>query len=490
MALDTLTAAPGDAAAAHPNPHADSYERLCQRQLHDMRAGMPAAIARLNWSAEQLAAERTRRLRRLLQIAKDQSPWHRRRLAHIDAATFTEARLDEIPPMTKHDLVVHFDQLVTDRRLNLEMTEAHLAALRADAYLLERYHVNASGGSSGQRSVYVHDWDGWIDGFSGFARHVLRHMAATRDAASAPQPFVGAVVASYDPTHMSCAMPQTFNDPTMADWKRFPVTQPFAEIVGGLNRVQPHVLIGYASMLHQLARAAQVGALTIAPQLVVSTSEPLLPEMRKTLTAAWAGARLLNYWASTEAAPLAISCGVDDGMHLSDDIVIVEPVDAHGRRVPPGVRSAKVYMTNLHNPTPLPLIRYELSDQVMLLERPCRCGSAHRRIDDVHGRQEDMFVYAGAVCVHPVVFVTRIDKERHVVEYQVVQTANGAAVSLVCNGDIDLARLRDGLAADLRRLGVAGAEVTVEVIERIERQRSGKLKRFVSLSASAATARS
>src|SRR6185436_8724002 len=155
MSLDTIAAKTGHAAGADPIPRGNSYESLSQRQLRDMRAGMPGAIARLGWPAEELLAERTRRLRRLLKVAKEQSPWHRQRLRHIDASAFTEARLAEIPPMTKRDVMAHFDQLVTDRRLTLDVAEAHLASLQGDAYLLDRYHVNASGGSIGRRSVFV-----------------------------------------------------------------------------------------------------------------------------------------------------------------------------------------------------------------------------------------------------------------------------------------------------------------------------------------------
>jgi phenylacetate-CoA ligase len=71
-------------------------------------------------------------------------------------------------------------------------------------------------------------------------------------------------------------------------------------------------------------------------------------------------------------------------MHLADDLVIVEPVDEHGDPVPPGVRSDRVYLTNLFNLV-MPLIRYEITDPVTAINGPCACGSAHRRIADIQG---------------------------------------------------------------------------------------------------------
>ena len=80
--------------------------------------------------------------------------------------------------------------------------------------------------------------------------------------------------------------------------------------------------------------------------------------------------------------------------HLSDDLLIVEPVDEDGLPVAPGERSAKVYLTNLFNRA-LPLIRYEITDEVTIAAEPCPCGSAHRCVSDIQGRLDDAFVYDG-----------------------------------------------------------------------------------------------
>jgi hypothetical protein len=131
-------------------------------------------------------------------------------------------------------------------------------------------------------------------------------------------------------------------------------------------------------------------------------------------------------------------------MHLTDDLLLIEPVDAAGRPVPVGVPSAKVYLTNLYNLT-LPLIRYEITDEVTLLDEPCACGSRHRHIEDIRGRNEDGFVYPDGRSVHPYVFESALAGERNVVEYQVLQTRRGASVAVVCQGEVDLEELRDGL---------------------------------------------
>lgn len=459
---------------------ANCYESLRQRHLLGMRARVPVLLERLDWPAEKLKAWREARLRELVRDAQVHSVWFGRRFAGIDAVALTEDSLKDLPPMTKDDVMAHFDEIVTDSRLTLDVCETHLAQLKSDAYLLDRYHVSASGGSSGRRGLGVYDWEGWADGWAGFLRCLVRLRARDPDAAPARNPIVAAAIAALDPTHMSSAVPQTFSDPTTMVMHRFPVTLPFEQIAAGVDALKPDLLIGYASMLHRLACAAQEGALAVTPKIIVSASEPLLAETRRAINTAWS-ARMLNFWASTEAMTLAVSCGFGPGMHLNDDQLIIEPVDADGHAVPCGVRAAKIYVTNLSNVRPLPLIRYEITDEVTLLDTQCPCGSAHRLIDDLQGRLDDGFYYPRIGMIHPHIFRSRLSQERYIVEYQVRQTPRGAAIATCCNGEVDFARIQDSLVYDLDRIGLAAAEISIARVDKIARQKSGKLKRFVPL---------
>jgi phenylacetate-CoA ligase len=127
------------------------YEDLRQRHLADLAALLPEHVQRLRWPAERIRQERRDRLRELLRVATASSPWHRDRLAGVDPDTLEEADLAGLPPMTKDDLMANWDGVVTDRRLTLDLVEGHLAGLESDAYLFDRFHAVASGGTSGRR---------------------------------------------------------------------------------------------------------------------------------------------------------------------------------------------------------------------------------------------------------------------------------------------------------------------------------------------------
>ena len=456
-----------------------TYEELRQRHVADAASMLPGMLERLDWSADRLAAHRQAELRRLVRVAKDLSPWHRKRLADVNPDEVDESRLAELPVMTKDDLMADFDEIVTDDRLHLDVVEDHLDSLTADAYLFDRYHAVASGGSTGRRGVFVYDWDSWAVFYWSALRYEIR--ALRQDANRAAAPRRGALVYAYHATHVSGAMGQTFATGEI-ELHRFPVTLPLDEIVAGLGACQPTLLSGYPSVLFGLAKEARQGRLRIAPARISCAGEPLLPEIRAALEEAW-NVPVINLYGASEFGGTA-SCGLGPWLHLSDDLVIIEPVDAAGRPVPPGVCSDKIYVTNLFNYT-MPFIRYEVTDQLQFLDGACPCGSAHQRIADPQGRQDDCFRY-GDLTVNAHVFRSVLSRQRNVVEYQVRQTASGADVAVRCIGPVNCGEVATEITRDLKTLGLDSPEITVVPVEHLERiAASGKLKRFIPLGAKA-----
>jgi phenylacetate-CoA ligase len=452
------------------------YQSLRRRHFTNAMAQLDEHVARLTWARERIAAERQVRLRRLLEIARERSPWHRDRLADIDEKTFSASQLGGLAPMTKNDLLGHFDDIVTDHRLSLGLVEAHLERLESDGYLLDEYHAIASGGSSGQRGVYVYDWAGWATYYLSAARHIASDRM--HDPVLAAAPRVEAVIAADKPTHGSSALYQTFSNPAFTS-VRLPISLPMAEVVARLNDLQPTALRGYPSALDLLGFEARAGRLRIAPLRLRCVGEAILPEVRDRLERTWR-APVHSQWVASETGTLGYSCPRGRGLHLNDDLVIVEPVDGDGRPVPPGQVSAKVHVTNLYN-TLLPLIRFEVTDEVTVLEGTCQCGSAYTWIDDVHGRLDDSLTYPGGVTVHPFVLRSPLGRQRNIAEYQVHQTLRGVKILFRPVGEVDLRAVHAELVAGLAAAGLSSAEVVLIPVAHIALQGTGKLKRFVPL---------
>ena len=451
------------------------YEHLRRRHLSRAMVLAPHLIDQLDWPADRLATHRVERLRELVTVAINSSPWHRERLAGVDPAGLDLATLRQIEPMTKTELMEHFDGIVTDPRLSLEMVNGYLGAVTTGDYLLDGYTAITSGGSSGERAVFVYDWDGWATLWVMLFRYLLRTKLTDPELASRPVVMAWVMAAHF--THATAAMARTFSGPQFSN-HRFPVTLPTEDIVAGLNAVQPDFLVAYSSALHVLSFEAAAGRLRIAPRRVLSAAEPLLPEIRAAAEAAW-GVPVGNTWGTSEGGGNGIAC--DRGRtHLSEDLLIVEPVDARGRPVAPGERSAKVYLTNLYNHA-LPLIRYEITDEVTVLPEPCPCGSAMPCIGDIQGRIDEVFEYSGRQ-IHPHVFRSVFGRHAGIVEYQVRQTPAGTHIIVRCHTPVDLDTIRRELEETLSGLGLQRPQISVEAVERIKRDNGpAKLKRFVPL---------
>ena len=145
----------------------------------------------------------------------------------------------------------------------------------------------------------------------------------------------------------------------------------------------------------------------IMPRFVFSASEVLTDSTRKLATAAW-GRSPYNVYAATETSGIAAECGEHAGMHLFEDLVITEVVDADNQPVPPGEYGAKVLVTVLFSRT-VPLIRYEMSDSLQLGgNHHCPCGRPYALITGIQGREQESLTFPtgdGQVrAVQPIVF--------------------------------------------------------------------------------------
>jgi phenylacetate-coenzyme A ligase PaaK-like adenylate-forming protein len=456
----------------YPAP-VSGYEELRARHVALADRLVDEHVARISWSPAEVSAEQRRALRALLGVASARSVWHRERLAGIDLDSVTVADIETLPVMTKSHLMDNFDDIVTDRRLGRDVCANHLDHLVKDAYLFDEFHVVASGGSSGQPAMFVYGWEAWAICYASIVRFQVRDWSTDPELADVPR--VTAVVAAAQATHLSAALGRTFSG-TEATRHFLPVTLPLVDIVAGLNEIQPTILQGYSSVLHRLAVEARRGRLRIRPRRINPISEPLIPETRSLLGEVW-GVPVTNGYGMSEGL---FANGCTHGLHVPDDLCLVENVARDGQAVPPGQPGERILVTNLYNPA-LPLIRYEVTDEVRVIPGPCPCGSALRRIADPQGRLDDTFAYPDGITVHPHVFRDVLGQHRTLVEYQVRQTPRGATIAIVTAGPTDEAALAESIAAALRRVGLARAVVTTEVVTAIDRQRSGKLKRFVAL---------
>lgn len=307
-----------------------AYERLRAAHLHAVRASLEDHLARLDWPRERIERYRTQRLRALLAFARERSPFHAARLADIDPATATVDDLARLPPMVKHEAQDEWDRIVTAPGLDRAGAERVLAEQRWFSYTPAGQQVFSSGGSSGVRGVYVWDWEQFVTLACLAWRWQVR---AERAGGSADRPARLAVLEAGEPPHASTPLFDVATGPTMQTVV-IPAAAPFDEVLQAVSDARPTHLVGYATVIGRLARAAVGGALDIRPVRVSTNSEPLSAEDRDAIHAAW-GAPVHNLWGSTEIGVQAVGCDHGDGLHVCEDEVILERVDPDGRPVGP-----------------------------------------------------------------------------------------------------------------------------------------------------------
>jgi phenylacetate-coenzyme A ligase PaaK-like adenylate-forming protein len=451
------------------------FETLRASVQAELLARAPEQIGRLRWGREQIEAAQRDGLRALLAHAIENSPFHRQRLVGIDPSQLELTDLQCLPVMTKAEMMDSLDAVFTDRRLSRDLAEQALAATAAEPIpILGEYVAVASGGSSGQRGLFVSDREALVGGFSSLSRWQMARMLALGGPPPGGLPIV--IVGAGSAVDMTGSAPAWSAGAHMPfRFIAVPATLPVAEIVQRLNSLRPPVLYGYAAMLARLAAEQQAGRLRIAPVAVTTTSETLTPGIRTAIAGAF-GAPIVDIFGSSEGL-IGTSAPDDDVLVFNSDQCIAELVDGQNRPVPPGMPSAKVLLTNLCNRTQ-PLIRYELADS--FVQQPHAADHGHLRAR-VGGRADDVLPYPG-VDIHPHVVRSVLVRSPEIIDYQVRQTPAGIDLQALAVGSVDTASLAGSLAEALATAGLHAPAVTVRIVDHLQRNpETGKLRRFMPL---------
>ena len=424
---------------------------------------------------------REQRLSRLIDAALSDSPFYRQRQPGARS-------LGDFQPVTKAELMQHFDDWATDRRITRAVAQAFVDDRHriADA-LLGDYLVWTSSGTSGEPGLFVQDarslaaYDA-IDGLR------LRGAAPTQPSlgtwgAAERFAFVGATGGHFA-GHVSMERLRRLVPAAVVPTIRvFSVLDPLHRVAIDLQAMQPTVLITYPSCAAALAQMQSDTALKLGLHEVWVGGEQLSAPQRRLIQSAF-GCTVRNNYGASEFYSIACECP-RGRLHLNDDWVILEPVDDRLQPVPAGTTSHSVLLTNLANRSQ-PLLRYRLDDRVRFATEPCGCGSAFPVID-VEGRADDTLQLRDAshrpVTILPLALQTAIEEDAQVTQFQVVCGEEGSIElrfeAAVTDARSAFDRARCALADFLAKQGVAGTRITFSSAQPLRQRASGKLRRVV-----------
>lgn len=333
--------------------------------------------AREKWSPEKIKQFQEDELKKLRQYVYRHSPFYKKFHKGLE-----DRPLHELPILTKKELMASWDDVVTDRSLKLKDVEHFLENVTGLEAYKGKYFTFATGGTTGVKGITIYSKNEFLEFFSSSTRlsgWTGMHFSLKE------RPRMTAVQ-SHLPWHVAGAA--SFIKLPIVKMLVLDSVEPVPELVRQLNDFKPHVLAGYAGNVHLLAQEQIAGRLNISPKTALTTAETLKKEARIAIEKAW-GIKPFEAYGSTEVGEAAAECEEHNGMHVYDDMVILEVVDNENKPVPPGTFGSKVLATVLWNRT-LPFIRYEITDHLKMATKPCACGRPFRLIEEVQGREEQV----------------------------------------------------------------------------------------------------
>lgn len=402
---------------------------------------------------------RTKSLARRLRTRDDVLRWRERQLDHFlrdvvgrvpfYAGLAKPPRLVNLPIIDKQIVLANFDKL----NVNRVPYQAVRDALDAGCDRVDGLIVGQSTGTSGNRGVFViseaerFTWLGVMLGKTLPDFPFVRHKVAL-------------ALPGFNPLYASAAetgrLALRFFDLTLGvdAWR------------DDLCAFAPDTIVAPPKVLRALAETS-----ALRPANVFSGAEVLDPLDRE-IVEARIGARVREIYMATEGL---FGVGCKHGtLHLAEDAVAFEFEPAAGGLVSPLV-------TDFTRSTQI-MARYRMNDLLRLSDEPCACGSPLQRVASVEGRQDDVFLLAGAegkqILVTPDVMRNAvIDADRRIQDFRIVQVgADRIALSLAANVPNDAA---NAAAASLKSaVEKTGAmNVVIDLRSGIETPYDRKLRR-------------
>lgn len=335
-----------------------SYDSVHKLLVANVRKRIQAEKDHLSWSRAQILEFQEIQLQKLLKHVLHHSPYYRERLKKMK-------KLSDIKPTTKQDVMNNWDDIICIPGLTKSSAENYLTQLQnreiTNPFFKDYYYITESNHASGLRGLFV--WD--VDYFSVVGYAALRYQHQDELLEGIEGKKIAALMSS---NLIDVNLPLfTITLEDESEILAIPVDAPLEEIIKQLNEFQPTHLIGYHAVITKLAEKADDGKLSISPKRISIYSESVerdVADSRMKIQKAW-DAEINSMWSNVEMGIIGVENDAHCGLFLSEDLLIIEPVNENLKPVKKATDAKKLLMTNLFNFT-FPLIRYVVDDPVTI----------------------------------------------------------------------------------------------------------------------------
>jgi len=248
-----------------------------------------------------------------------------------------------------------------------------------------------------------------------------------------------------------------------------------AEYAQAMRLFGARALFTYASGAYRLAQMVRETSEDVSIDLTFTSSEPLYPHMRREIEEVFSST-VYDYYGQTERVVFAWECDVHEGLHLAPEYGVTELVEPEDE-APEG--QLELVGTSLHNYA-MPLIRYRTGDLTRRLEGQCPCGRATPRICPIDARVVSTILTPEGRRIGPLELIRVMTTADGIVRSQLVQQApDRFKVRVVAAPGFD-EQQSDRIVKGIRAVLHSDVRVSVERVDEIPRDRSGKYRWVVS----------
>ncbi len=342
----------------------------------------------------------------------------------------TLADLQKLPVITKDEIREHFP-----------------AGIVSKQYAIDQCHYSATTGSTGRSLPFI------------FSKSTFAFYIAT---GVRLYTMIG-----YRPWHKLVYIKYTPIDyPRLGPFFRtehIPSTIPVDEQIAMLRKMKPDLLIGYASLVLEIAmRITPEDLKHIRPKFVGLNSELSNRDQRELISRVF-NCPVYDEYSTEETWMVASQCK-QGNYHVFIDNVWVEYLDKNGKPVKPG-EEGEIYLTTSRSPA-MPFIRYRIGDLGRESTQGCTCGLPYPIIEEFNGRADDSFILPSGKYLSSLkilnTFTKNIKKYLHLMEeFKVIQEEPGLVVIQFVKGKEYRKQQLDELIDALRE--VLGEPVTIRV---------------------------
>jgi phenylacetate-CoA ligase len=242
-----------------------------------------------------------------------------------------------------------------------------------------------------------------------------------------------------------------------------------------LKEIRPDHLHGYPSGLLEIAELLRERHETFTIPIVCTGAEVMDQHMRQQISTSFK-ADVFDLYGTREVGNIAWECRAHQGLHINDDSMIIEVLNEDGHEVSAGVEG-DVVVTHLDS-YDYPFIRYRLGDRALRLEGMCSCGVHFSRLKSITGRDDARIRLPSGRWITGMVF-QELRTVPWLSAFRIVQDEiSSIRLQLVPRAKIIKAEL-DALTARTSELVQGELTVVPEVVNNLERGKSGKLRAVV-----------